>query len=150
MIKFNPTKERKVMIKVLIENIDPSQLNFNFVIKANNVEYGFKGKYVNEVITFDIPPLSEIVKSLDKEYDSELRIDDGQKFFIMPWTGKSKIDLEPKIKIQNEDLNEDNEIKIATVSILDEEKENSNDDDDKKKKKKLKKESKLSIILGKE
>lgn len=111
MLKFDPNKNKSISFKVNVEGIDPTVLEYNLRLSNGNIDYGFKGTNNNGEVSFDIPPLKEIVNN-NILYDlNEVKLevhDSSNKYYLKPFHDEVKIHKEPKVEAK---VNEEKECK---------------------------------------
>lgn len=128
MLTFELRKSKSLSMPVLVEGIRQEQLKFRFVIEADGVDYGFTATQDGDNVKFVIPPLDNIIKSInDGTYNARLEVSsivEGDRgFFMQPWAEQIRIKKSVNVAVQtvkdeapvHEDVTKDVKVRMATI-----------------------------------
>lgn len=154
MLNFELNKEKELSFELDIEGIDSNEIEPYFRIFNENINFGFKGKFENGNISFNIPPLNELFKNnLKESYPAKLEIIGAKKYYFLPWQDDIFIKKEPSISnISLKENKEEEKTKISITSIKENNKIKKKKIEEKRKEekeenKKEEKKSKISKIF---
>lgn len=127
MIKIDPNKTKTIKFRVDVQGIDPRILEYNLRLSTGNIDYGFKGVNENGEISFNIPPLKEVVNNDNIQSIKEIKLevhDKNNKYYLKPYEDEVKIENELKVEAKLfEDKNESKEKEFTVSASISEEKE---------------------------
>lgn len=121
MIVFDPNKTKTMSFDVEVKNISPELLEYNLRLFNEQIHYGFKGKVKHGSITFEIPPLGDVISPdlLENINGIKLEVNDrNNKYYLKPFEDSIKIEIDPSVTVsmhENIDETVKNDIKIDVV-----------------------------------
>lgn len=131
MLIFEMRKSKSLSMPVLVEGINQDQLRFRLVVEIKGVDYGFTATQDGDNVRFIIPPLDNVVKTLEEgTYNARLEVSsivEGDRgFFMQPWAEQVRIKKSANIAVvdvkDNSPVQEDkaDKVKVKLAKIFSE------------------------------
>ena len=108
MIKIDPNSENILEFDIDVSGTDPLMLEYHLRLYCEKFHLGFKGRFNDNKVTFEVPPLYNLVKEIQESMKLKFEVNDKTgKFYLNPLT--EDISVEPKIEVKakiTEDIDE--------------------------------------------
>lgn len=129
MIKFNPSKTKKLSFGYQAENIQPSNLEYYIRLTDGKIDYGIKGEQKGNELVFEIPPLNEFIeKNIDNLSTIKMEVNSkDNKYYLKPFEDSIEIEKEPEMNVE---VNEEGEKEERSTFFVTEMKEEDEDNKD--------------------
>lgn len=104
MLQFDMDNIKSITFSLDVEGSQAESFRYMLRLIFVDIEYGFVGNYQKEgaanIVKFDVPPLSNVMKTLPTgEFKICLEVI-GDRFFASPWEEKAKFIEQPKVSSQ--------------------------------------------------
>ena len=122
MIKLDPNSENILEFDIDVSGTDPAMLEYHLRLYCENFHLGFKGRFNDNKVTFEVPPLYNLVKEIQESMKLKFEVNDKTgKFYLNPLTEnisvEPKIELKAKIKEELESAEPKIEVKLTETQI---------------------------------
>lgn len=120
MIKIDPNSENILEFDIDVAGIDPLNLEYHLRLYCEGYHLGFKGRYNDKHVTFQIPVLSGLMTEVKESMRLKFEVNDKTgKFYLNPFN--EDINVEPKIEVKasiKENTKEsDVEVKVSVREV---------------------------------
>lgn len=125
MLILDEEKAKKLEFNMVeVKHIQPDALTYSVSLIVEGIKYGIPGQLNQDagVISIEIPPISEFVKTELKEgqYDIMLEVVGvSKKFYDIPWTDKFSVKMKPGVAAslaESADVEEESPAVVATLT----------------------------------
>lgn len=119
MIKIDPNSENILEFDIDVSGTDPAMLEYHLRLYTEDFHVGFKGRFNDNKVTFEIPALYSVVKNIQESMKLKFEVNDKTgKFYLNPLTEniniEQKIEMKAKIK-ESEETEPTIEVKLNEV-----------------------------------
>lgn len=99
MIKLDPNSENILEFDIDVSGTDPLILEYHLRLYNSDFHIGFTGRFNDNKVTFEIPPLYNLIKNVQESMKLKFEVNDKTgKFYLNPLT--ENISVEPKIEVK--------------------------------------------------